>query len=104
MFKPLCANADELACPLNAPSNAFDNTIVATGDFIHTAVQMLKDCKAVLLSVSDHDESLGEGGHDYHGLRADGAPRQQFHVPMQLWLSDGIGPRIEPAVLPPRCP
>lgn len=87
MFQPICSNADVQACPLDALNNAYDNTIVATDAFIHAATQMLRGRKAVLLYVSDHGESLGEGGIYYHGLPADVAPRQQFHVPMLVWLS-----------------
>jgi lipid A ethanolaminephosphotransferase len=44
-----------------------------------------------MLYVSDHGESLGEGGLYLHGLPWLMAPSEQTHVPMLIWLSDGFG-------------
>ena len=40
--------------------------------------------------MSDHGESLGEGGLYLHGLPYALAPEQQTHVPMVAWLSPGF--------------
>jgi lipid A ethanolaminephosphotransferase len=40
-----------------------------------------------MLYLSDHGESLGEGGIYLHGADWDTAPQQQKHIPMLLWLS-----------------
>jgi lipid A ethanolaminephosphotransferase len=44
-----------------------------------------------MLYVSDHGESLGENGLYLHGLPWRLAPREQTHVPMLMWLSEGFG-------------
>jgi len=43
----------------------------------------------VLLYVSDHGESLGEGGLYLHGAPYMLAPSEQTKVPMMIWMSDG---------------
>ncbi len=43
-------------------TNAYDNTIVCTDDFICSVLEMLKDKKAVYFYVSDHGEVMGENG------------------------------------------
>ena len=42
-----------------------------------------------LLYVSDHGESLGEGGVFLHGLPKAIAPKAQTHVPVFLWAPEG---------------
>lgn len=86
-FKPFCTNADVEACSPESLNNAYDNTIRATDGFIYDAIKMLANRKAVVLYVSDHGESLGENGIYYHGLPPAIAPKEQFHVPMIIWLS-----------------
>jgi lipid A ethanolaminephosphotransferase len=46
-----------------------------------------------MLYVSDHGESLGEKGLYLHGVPYALAPREQTHVPLVLWLSDGLRER-----------
>ena len=46
-----------------------------------------------MLYVSDHGESLGENGLYLHGIPYALAPREQTHVPMLLWLSEGLRER-----------
>lgn len=43
-----------------------------------------------MLYMSDHGESLGENGIYLHGLPYAMAPSEQTHIPMLLWLSDGL--------------
>ena len=40
--------------------------------------------------ISDHGESLGENGVYLHGMPYSLAPREQTHVPMIMWMSDGF--------------
>lgn len=86
-FTPYCIDADVRACSSELLSNAYDNTIVATDDFIHRSIRMLENRKAVMFYVSDHGESLGENGFYFHGSPPDIAPKEQFHVPMMIWMS-----------------
>lgn len=86
-FQPSCANPDVKSCSRAELNNAYDNTIVATDAFIYEAIKLLEHRKAVLLYVSDHGESLGENDVYYHGLPPEVAPKEQFSVPLMVWLS-----------------
>ena len=44
--------------------------------------------------VSDHGESLGEGGVYLHGMPYALAPREQTHVPMLVWANDAMRERL----------
>ncbi len=46
-----------------------------------------------LVYVSDHGESLGEGGLYLHGIPFAFAPEQQTRVPMVVWLSPELQQR-----------
>lgn len=64
--------------------NAYDNTIVATDEFISTVTGLLKDRNAVMFYISDHGEALGEDGVYLHG--ADAEP---IHRPAcMVWCSE----------------
>lgn len=63
--------------------NSYDNTIVATDDFLSEIISGLRDRNALLIYISDHGESLGEDGHYLH---ADDMPA--VHRPACLvWYS-----------------
>jgi lipid A ethanolaminephosphotransferase len=47
-----------------------------------------------LVYVSDHGESLGEGGIFLHALPYAIAPQTQTRVPMVFWASDGFRARL----------
>ena len=55
---------------------------------------MLKDTSgsidSALVYVSDHGESLGEGGLYLHGAPYWMAPQEQTEVPMVLWMNSGL--------------
>jgi KDO II ethanolaminephosphotransferase len=51
-------------------------------------ITILKNKKAILLYISDHGESLGEGGVYAHNAPLDKAPKEQTHIPMIWWASD----------------
>lgn len=64
--------------------NSYDNTIVATDDFLSGIIAELRDRNALLVYISDHGESLGEEGRYLH---ADDMPA--VHRPACLvWYSD----------------
>jgi len=86
-FEPYCNSADLMNCTEKEISNAYDNTIYITDQFIAQVIEQLKGKKAVVFYTSDHGESLGENGHYFHGASPKTAPKEQFHVPMLAWLS-----------------
>ena len=57
-------------------------------------IRMLKDTSgsidSALVYVSDHGESLGEGGLYLHGAPYWMAPKEQTEVPMVLWMNSGF--------------
>jgi lipid A ethanolaminephosphotransferase len=90
-FKPTCQTNDLAACNLEEIRNAYDNTIVYTDHVIGETIVMLEKLAdqfaTALLYVSDHGESLGEGGLFLHGIPQAVAPKEQTRVPMYAWVS-----------------
>ncbi len=93
-FLPECATNELQACDQQAIINAYDDSILVTDELLGETVRMLKsmqsDYNTALVYVSDHGESLGEGGIYLHGIPYMLAPEAQTHVPMVMWLSDGF--------------
>jgi lipid A ethanolaminephosphotransferase len=90
-FKPTCQSVELQKCSSDELVNAYDNTIVYTDDVLHRVIQMLKSVKnrpSAMLYMSDHGESLGEGGLYLHGVPMALAPEVQFSVPLLVWTSD----------------
>jgi lipid A ethanolaminephosphotransferase len=90
-FKPTCKTNDLSQCSSSELVNAYDNTIVYTdhiiGEVIKRAEELSKTYATAVLYVSDHGESLGEGGLFLHGLPYAIAPDEQTKVPMYAWVS-----------------
>lgn len=86
-FQPSCASPDVAQCSAESLNHAYDNTVLAVDDFIAQTIKALEPHKALLLYVSDHGESLGEGGHYFHGQPVHLAPKEQFSIPMLFWFS-----------------
>jgi lipid A ethanolaminephosphotransferase len=90
-FMPDCATAELRRCSREQVVNAYDNAILYTDHVLAGMIGALASqshrMDAALLYVSDHGESLGEGGLYLHGLPYSIAPDTQTHVPMVAWLS-----------------
>jgi lipid A ethanolaminephosphotransferase len=93
-FKPACQTAQIDRCSQHEISNAYDNTIAYTD---HVLAQVIKRLEAseprlspAMLYLSDHGESLGEGGVYLHGAPYILAPAAQTHVPALFWSSKGF--------------
>ena len=93
-FLPECQSNELQSCDQRAIINAYDDSILVTDRLLGETVRMLKSMQAdyntALVYVSDHGESLGEGGIYLHGIPYMLAPEAQTHVPMVVWLSDGF--------------
>ena len=93
-FTPDCATAELRDCSREQVVNAYDNAIAYTDHVLAGVVNTLKahegSLDGAMLYVSDHGESLGEGGLYLHGLPYSIAPSTQTHVPMITWLSHGF--------------
>ncbi|MEZ9240640.1 phosphoethanolamine transferase [Vibrio splendidus] len=93
-FTPDCARADIENCTKEEVVNTYDNTILYTDFFLSQAIQKLEKLtdkyNVALMYISDHGESLGENGIYLHGMPYSLAPKEQTHVPMIMWMSDGF--------------
>ncbi|MDW8335943.1 MAG: phosphoethanolamine--lipid A transferase [Tepidimonas sp.] len=95
-FLPECTTAQLQACDGPSIVNAYDNTIVYTDHVLAELIEWLarRQGPSALLYVSDHGESLGEGGLYLHGMPYALAPREQKEVPMLLWLNAPMQQRL----------
>ena len=96
-FLPECTLTALADCPAGTLVNAYDNTIVATDQFLAATIAWLAARSAqnatALLYMSDHGESLGELGIFLHGLPYALAPEVQKRVPFVAWIDDGMAHR-----------
>lgn len=93
-FTPDCQTAELRDCTREQVVNAYDNAILYTDHVLAGVIDTLKahqgSLDSAMLYVSDHGESLGEGGLYLHGMPYAIAPSTQTHVPMIAWLSAGF--------------
>ena len=69
-FGPSCRTAEFTECILEEIVNAYDNTIAYTDNFLAETIGVLDGqsrADTALIYVSDHGESLGDGGLYLHG-------------------------------------
>jgi lipid A ethanolaminephosphotransferase len=94
VFAPACDTIDLARCSRERIVNAYDNTLRYTDHVLSLTIELLRANASrfdtAMLYVSDHGESLGENGLYLHGIPYALAPREQTHVPMLLWLSEGL--------------
>jgi lipid A ethanolaminephosphotransferase len=93
-FRPVCRSKDLSRCSREEIGNAYDNALLYTDHFLGKAIDLLKrndkQFETALFYLSDHGESLGEGGVYLHGLPRAIAPDNQLHVPAILWFGSGF--------------
>lgn len=93
-FTPDCPRSDIENCTIEELVNTYDNTILYSDYVISQIVKQLKSYEdkynTALIYISDHGESLGEGGIFLHGMPYSLAPDYQTKVPLLLWMSDGF--------------
>ena len=91
-FFPECRTVEMSNANLSELVNAYDNTVLYTDYLVHSVIQMLKDeypdRRSCVVFISDHGESLGEGGNYMHGLPKSIAPSGQIDIPFLVWTSD----------------
>ncbi len=91
-FTPVCRSNQLESCSREEIDNTYDNAILYTDYFLSKVIELLDDnapeFESAMLYVSDHGESLGEGGIYLHGLPYMIAPEEQKHVPLIFWFSD----------------
>lgn len=91
-FTPVCQSNELGQCDQQSIINAYDNAILYTDYFLSQTIDMLKtftgDYEVTLIYMSDHGESLGEGGVYLHGMPYAFAPEAQTHVPLIVWVGE----------------
>jgi lipid A ethanolaminephosphotransferase len=101
-FKPACQNNDLNQCSRAEIDNAYDNAILYTDYFLAQLIDLLKQYsgkfETAMFYVSDHGESLGEGGVYLHGLPKAIAPIAQLHVPAIMWVGHSFDEIDVPAL------
>lgn len=91
LFQPACKTPELTLCTTAEIVNAYDNTIGYTDWFLAQVIDTLEAEPRVIPAmyyVSDHGESLGEGGLYLHGTPWFMAPEYQTRVPMVIWMSE----------------
>lgn len=92
-FAPVCDSVQVSKCTEQSLINAYDNSILYT-DFLLadliTQLDAIPNANVAMLYVSDHGQSLGEGGYYLHGAPVSIAPKEQLDVPFLVWMSDGF--------------
>ncbi|MEJ8566435.1 phosphoethanolamine transferase [Elongatibacter sediminis] len=90
VFRPTCESEQLDSCTEEQISNSYDNTIRYTDHFLARVVDFLHSNDArfetAMVYISDHGESLGEGGIYLHGMPYWMAPESQVAVPMIMWF------------------
>lgn len=90
-YLPECTHMQLSECSRQQIVNSYDNAVTYTDHVLARTVDWLRmhaaDRDTAVLYLSDHGESLGEGGLYLHGVPRAIAPAVQLKVPMWLWLS-----------------
>ncbi len=98
-FKPVCTTSELQQCSQEEIVNAYDNTILYTDYVLAKVIDFLQNNSnkfdTGMLYVSDHGESLGENNLYLHGSPYAIAPKNQTHIPMLVWLSEGFRQRSQ---------
>ena len=93
-FQPDCQSEDLRLCSAAEIVNAYDNSLLYTDFFLGKVIDWLEQAQGThdtaMLYVSDHGESLGEGGLYLHGMPYAIAPKGQTRVPFVLWMSQAF--------------
>jgi lipid A ethanolaminephosphotransferase len=85
-FQPMCTDADVAnRCTLEQLYNSYDNTILYVDHVLAQTLRTLERSGVpyVFIYLSDHGESLMEGGHLFHGMPPGMAlPPEQAQIPL----------------------
>ena len=97
-FTPVCRTNQLEECTQEEISNAYDNAILYTDDFLIKTIALLKKYnnthQTAMIYMSDHGESLGENGIYLHGLPYFMAPQAQKHIPALMWANDTLKKKL----------
>lgn len=93
-YTPACKSRQLNECSREAIINAYDNAILYTDYFLSRVIGLLGKnsgkFETAMLYMSDHGESLGEGGLYLHGLPYFIAPDVQKHIAFITWFGNSF--------------
>jgi lipid A ethanolaminephosphotransferase len=99
VFLPECTTVEMANAKYEELINAYDNTVVYTDYLVHSVIEMLKrefpDRRSCVIFISDHGESLGEGGLYMHGVPMATAPAEQLDIPFIVWTSENAATKVK---------
>ncbi|MBA1438179.1 MAG: phosphoethanolamine--lipid A transferase [Epsilonproteobacteria bacterium] len=90
-FVAVCKTNQLEECTQQSVTNGYDNALLYSDTFLAATISFAKhysQSATAVLYMSDHGESLGEGGIYLHGLPYFIAPDAQKHIGGFLWLND----------------
>jgi len=91
-FTPVCETNQLEECSQESINNAYDNALLYTDYFLSKVITLLKEhsseYETTMIYMSDHGESLGEGGIYLHGMPYFMAPDAQTHVATVMWFGE----------------
>jgi len=97
-FTPVCETNQFSECTDSQINNSYDNTIIYTDYFLNSTIELLKRNQSsfdtAMFYMSDHGESLGEGGLYLHGMPYFIAPKEQTHVASMIWFDDDFSKEV----------
>jgi len=93
-FTPVCRSNLLEECTQEEIMNGYDNILLYTDTFLDDTIRFLekyeKNYDVALIYISDHGESLGEGGLYLHGMPYMLAPDAQKHIASMMWFGKGF--------------
>ncbi|MBR2859078.1 MAG: sulfatase-like hydrolase/transferase [Alistipes sp.] len=99
VFLPECTTVEMANAKYEELINAYDNTVVYTDYLVHSVIEMLKrefpNRRSCVIFISDHGESLGEGGLYMHGVPMATAPAEQLDIPFIVWTSENAATKVK---------
>ncbi|WP_428737580.1 phosphoethanolamine transferase [Sulfurimonas sp.] len=102
-YTPVCETNQLEECTQDEIKNGYDNSILYTDMFLAKTIEFLKQYddtyQTAMIYMSDHGESLGEGGVYLHGLPYFMAPDAQKHIGSLMWFGDKMKQKLNVDVL-----
>ena len=84
VFGAVCTDPSFRSCSSEQIINAYDNTVLATDEFLDEVIRRLERRTALLVYLSDHGEALGENGDWLHASHNEAIK----HPAALVWYSD----------------
>lgn len=94
LFKPEVEHKEVGGLSKEKMINSYDNTIIATDDFINDLFEIVKDRNAIIFFISDHGEGLGEDGVFLHASET-----EPLHFPAAFVIYTDKYAQLNPSII-----